>query len=89
MTSTESSNITQYVMVRHSACRNSETELRKTLISERTVVSMSQPITIKLTSAESETKVSILSNFVHFQEANKESLWCVRLPYGTGLGPHR
>ena len=50
---------------------------------------MSQPITIKLTSAESETKVSILSNFVHFQEVNKESLWCVRLPYGTGLGPHR
>ena len=64
-------------MVRHLPNKHlHQTELGKMLTSERTVAFMNHSVTIKLTSAESETKVSILFNCVHFQGVDKKS-WLV------------
>ena len=59
------------------------------LTSERTVAFMNHSVTIKLTSAESETEVSILFNCVHFQGVDIKS-WLVVSDYSMGRywGPY-
>ena len=57
------------------------------LTSERTVAFMNHSVTIKLTSAESETKASLLFNCVHFQGVDKKS-WLVlcQIALWDGIG---
>ena len=57
------------------------------LTSERTVAFMNHSVNIKLTSAESETKASILFNCVHFQGVDKKS-WLVlcQIALWDGIG---